>query len=89
MEAMSDSAGVWRRLGEFVRRRCGEADKVDLHDTTQAIRARVAYCAEHGQVLAVDSARGAPDRTPRCWCGDTVILKAEADRRRSSQEKNR
>lgn len=75
------SATAWQRFGEFIHRRTGGFGKrVDLHDTTQAIRARRGYCPEHGLVLSVDSAKGAPDRKPRCWCGNAVMLKSEADR---------
>ncbi|HXG58206.1 MAG TPA: hypothetical protein VNL91_04215 [Thermoanaerobaculia bacterium] len=71
-----DPLEVWRRFGAFIAQRAvGDSRKVDLHSSSVAIRAQRAICAEHGPVAALV-------RLGRiqCWCGDTAILKAEADR---------
>lgn len=71
-----DSALVWEKLGKFFAHR-GVADakkvKIDLHSSGIAIRARLGYCSAHEEIEAIDR-----NGRYQCWCGDSVILKAEA-----------
>jgi hypothetical protein len=67
---------AWERLSAIIVHLApGKKDRLKLDESSIAVAASVGYCAEHGEVTAIR--RG---KRLVCWCGDSVILKAEERR---------